>query len=450
MIQTRTTTGRICEPLYFLHIPKTAGTSVRSWLQELFGFHDWLPCHILDEVKRKTREEINEHVFFSGHFGWHLLNYLDETPRVVTWLRDPVQREWSTIRFNRSRFNELSEIAVKNNRLDWLEYFEFVKHASTREILESKYYLGHADNFQVRHLAGLAPRTEACVVDEHVLEIAKQNLQDMLAFGISEWMGPSVDYLSFKLNQFHRPMNHRLNVGKSVSTQRSADLAPEDIALMRHLNRFDQALYEFACGLFIERMKEMIQLLGCDVNSDRIDNWLTDYDRHPQTASLRQAIDAWFQISHQYDYRPPGAVIRFAEPTFLRGWHRCMLSSEGKVIRWAGPEPRASVFVALEPGRRYRVETTLVNITSRRVVRSLHMSLGDVSRPVSWYKLPSDEGQRHQYLVEAVFPANAVAEDVPYTELVLENTSEMGSFAHDPSVKVSVATEGFTITAEGN
>ena len=83
------------QSLHFLHIPKTAGTSIRSWLMDLYTEKDWLPCHFLEELEQRSDQEIKKYHFFSGHLGINWYANLRHTPHTFTWLRNPLDREMS-------------------------------------------------------------------------------------------------------------------------------------------------------------------------------------------------------------------------------------------------------------------------------------------------------------------------------------------------------------------
>ena len=54
--------------LYFLHIPKTAGTSVRAWAEGLFPHDAILPAHHINPMEALPDEIILKCRFASGHF----------------------------------------------------------------------------------------------------------------------------------------------------------------------------------------------------------------------------------------------------------------------------------------------------------------------------------------------------------------------------------------------
>lgn len=81
-------------PLYFLHIPKTAGTSVRHILSEKFG--DRLcPAGMWDDFFRAPELQTNTYDAYCGHFGIDLPRFLRKRMRVFTLLREPVARTLS-------------------------------------------------------------------------------------------------------------------------------------------------------------------------------------------------------------------------------------------------------------------------------------------------------------------------------------------------------------------
>ncbi len=99
---------------YLLHIPKTAGTSLRYDLYDAFPagavYPDAWEYYIQNKARYLTRLEINEKQFKQlfleneiviGHFGlkpWHLLK--EQKPKTLAFFRHPVDRIWSSIRYH--------------------------------------------------------------------------------------------------------------------------------------------------------------------------------------------------------------------------------------------------------------------------------------------------------------------------------------------------------------
>ena len=81
-------------PFYFLHIPKTAGTSVKAWLQAQGGFCI-CPDSLWSQLLRREREALGNYDLFAGHFYTSLAGYLHRDLSSFTFLRHPVERSIS-------------------------------------------------------------------------------------------------------------------------------------------------------------------------------------------------------------------------------------------------------------------------------------------------------------------------------------------------------------------
>src|ERR1700722_12220868 len=84
------------EPLFFMHIPKTAGMSMRLYLQEQYDVHDVCPAlrwHGLLGLER----ELASFRLVLGHFRYNLRQLLADDARVLVILRDPLRRTVSAL-----------------------------------------------------------------------------------------------------------------------------------------------------------------------------------------------------------------------------------------------------------------------------------------------------------------------------------------------------------------
>lgn len=82
--------------IYFLHIPKTAGTSFTYFLEQLVDKSRIYPLKAWDsEQDFKTRAEgtdWEQYSLISGHYTNALVDFLPPDAQIVTILRDPVER----------------------------------------------------------------------------------------------------------------------------------------------------------------------------------------------------------------------------------------------------------------------------------------------------------------------------------------------------------------------
>jgi hypothetical protein len=126
-------------PIYFLHIPKTGGLSVRQWVLQQVEASQACQEVLLEGLFRVPSADLQRYALFSGHFHGYLHGLLDTKPRVVTVLRDPLSRTISHYNHIRRVENDPERHRVMSQSFD-----AFVADPENRRLIE---------NFQARHLA---------------------------------------------------------------------------------------------------------------------------------------------------------------------------------------------------------------------------------------------------------------------------------------------------------
>lgn len=76
----------------FLHIPKTAGQSVRAMLYDAFGAEAMCPARSNDELMSYSLSELNKFQVFAPHGDWTLLDAVAPPKFVFSVFRDPMER----------------------------------------------------------------------------------------------------------------------------------------------------------------------------------------------------------------------------------------------------------------------------------------------------------------------------------------------------------------------
>ena len=141
----------------FLHIPKTAGQSVHSFLVHLFGQGAIAPARVNEQLIQLSIPQIRKYSVFSGHMDWAMLDCVERPRFVFTILREPTDRILSFYYFLRSEAKKLTEEELKlpQNQGKWAvlnlscdEYFTSGK-AGLRSFLDN-----HYDNFYTHFFAG--------------------------------------------------------------------------------------------------------------------------------------------------------------------------------------------------------------------------------------------------------------------------------------------------------
>ena len=87
-------------PLYFLHVPKTAGSAFTRMLDDAFPVGTRVPAEYFAGLGgRPLAEALRDRGLLAGHFG---LRPLELAPlETVTILREPAARAWSHFRYMR-------------------------------------------------------------------------------------------------------------------------------------------------------------------------------------------------------------------------------------------------------------------------------------------------------------------------------------------------------------
>jgi hypothetical protein len=84
--------------IYFFHIPKTGGMSLRLLLADQYRDAERCPAHDWPDLAGIPQHAIESYRLFFGHFTANLKEYLPPSIRTMTFLRDPVERTISAIR----------------------------------------------------------------------------------------------------------------------------------------------------------------------------------------------------------------------------------------------------------------------------------------------------------------------------------------------------------------
>jgi hypothetical protein len=123
---------------YFLHIPKTAGSSITEWLTQRVGAAATCPAKNWDQLVELAEWGIENYRLFAGHFGWGLDEVLGRPLRTFTVFRDPLERTISHYRHvHRDRDHP------RHNAVRHQTFGEFIADVENKPMIE---------NFQARYL----------------------------------------------------------------------------------------------------------------------------------------------------------------------------------------------------------------------------------------------------------------------------------------------------------
>ncbi len=221
------------EALIFLHIPKTAGTTLNRIIDRqyspfaIFTINPYRIKASVERLKRFPEKRSRRLRVVRGHLSYGIHEFLPQKATYITILRDPVARVLSAYYFVLRRPLHPLHRKLKRERLrveDCLRLFP------------------HFQNLQCRLIAGVQDTRPS---DERLLDIAKENLtKSFSVVGICERFEESLILISETFG-WELPFYENQRVAKSHPL---VERQLED--LIREHNRLDDELYEFAKKLF--------------------------------------------------------------------------------------------------------------------------------------------------------------------------------------------------------
>lgn len=214
------------ECYFFQHIPKTAGTSFRFQLYNVFDQHEIFP-NLVDlnanngrypgfrQFKDEPEKYLVGKKLLMGHLPLQARRLFPQPPRYLVFLRDPHQRMVSL--FYHIKRKQLPE-------------------GSDLEVLQRI----RMDNQQVRQIFGPGPRR---IVDAEHVEKAKKRLATADFIGITERYSESISLAN-------RIFEWDLGEPLYMNSFDSEEMDPGIYAELIKCNQMDMLLYEFALERF--------------------------------------------------------------------------------------------------------------------------------------------------------------------------------------------------------
>lgn len=256
----------------FLHIPKTAGSSLKSIIfsqypkSKSFYVDGGDPKQSLSILKSEVLEKGKNLDLIYGHIDYYSVHFLNnENLRFVTILRNPIERVISLY------------YHVINMPSHYL-HNKFIEENITLKQFIQGGFTTETNNGQVRILVGAGgyhkndfskydiPYGE---VDESLLEEALKNIEKSFAFvGTQEMFMESLILLKKHLNWKESLYFNEINTNKSKKNINQID--EETIEIIKHYNSFDIKLYDYIVNnlkkelkknfLFIQKEKSIIKI----------------------------------------------------------------------------------------------------------------------------------------------------------------------------------------------
>ena len=270
------------ETVVFLHIPKTAGTTLTEILHGLEPpdkVHA-VPVHpveippldvIMEEFRETPLAQRSRIRLLTGHYPYGIHEAIPRPARYVTMLRDPVSRAVSL--YDYIRFHERHPLREVAASMDLRSFVEQDVPGGLHDG-QTAFIAGEG----IHHPGG----------DPALLERARTNIASEFAcVGIQERFDESLVGFAAALGWDRLPCYERVNVNRSSDGKTAIDA--ETIALIERCNKLDRVLYDEAA----ERLETSLAGLTPDVDSV-IDAWRhrckQEGGRRVSLAQVRSAV----------------------------------------------------------------------------------------------------------------------------------------------------------------
>ena len=226
----------------FIHVPKTAGTSVITVLRTLFGVQEVMEAAD-SNFDNLDLEALAGYRVLAGHFKWDQVTHFPDR-RLFTFLREPIDLVVSKYYYMRNMADPIQPTT------------ELCKRRSLEEILwDDGVETTQFRNATVRQLAGVGPGVRHLGHEAFNRAVSMLHRCDFV--GISEDFEESLDVMSYT---FAWPLVEV--VPRDNVTQGRPPLAEVDRSLIeriRVLNELDLHLYQHARELFHARKRDAIR-----------------------------------------------------------------------------------------------------------------------------------------------------------------------------------------------
>ncbi len=229
----------------FVHIPKTAGTTLNALLAHHYSADQIYeimmrgmsvttstPLISASKIRRLKRalKHDDELRVIHGHFDLSLGKLLPTRAKLVTLLRDPVERAISHyFHYRKMQFDPINPLAMRSSLSEWVGNCGLVE----------------MDNGQTRRLAGDMDKPFGQVT-QAMLERAKENLSRFSVVGLTERFEETQVLLN---KTFDWPLYRYTPRNVSELRLHRSEVSDQDVRFIMDCNRFDMELYRFAAEL---------------------------------------------------------------------------------------------------------------------------------------------------------------------------------------------------------
>lgn len=215
----------------FLHIPKTAGTTLTSICRRQYNNDEFCYIDSQPEIYGLSAERKEKIRFLQGSYWFGIHEELSRPYTYICLLRDPLKRIISLYDYTRQRKgHNMYPVTIEN---------------TITEIYEKGLHKEALDNGQTRRVSGIWDGVPYGGVTEELFEQAKHNLETKFSVvGTTERFDETLLLLKKEFG-WHDIYYQRRNTAKDNKVDKAVITERDKELILQH-NKWDQKLHEFA------------------------------------------------------------------------------------------------------------------------------------------------------------------------------------------------------------
>jgi hypothetical protein len=424
------------EQLCFIHIAKTAGSTLTSILDAQFDVREICPeMGYLRELLPPEKQELadtdlgqvlKDYRLIRGHFRYERAhNWLGDRALYMTMLRDPVDRVLSLYEFYKRDLERGDEKFLKTNERTRAATAgglqNFIQHPNPE--IRNQF-----SNRQVRQLVIYNRNQQRKLSDEQLLQSAKATLDKCAVVGLTERFQDSVFLLAYTFGWYPYTDYQSLRVAKRKSRKDGVD--PDIIAAIEQTNQLDMALYQYAQALFEQRFNTMLMTLEQTYGPPR-------QGKLPEPDALVELLEQHYEQRYDLNHRAiqarsDRAQINFAavpdangylqftfrQPIPGTGWHRRNgrfngLQNQGSdTFCWSGPTTTSTLDFPLPDKQNLTMRVRTVSAAAPDILDSLKLQVNQRPIPLSRFL-----SRGHITVMQGTIPQSALTTSRPFSRL---------------------------------
>jgi len=394
------------EVLYFLHIPKTGGTTFTAILDYYFDNNRICPDQVWSEFNN-GQKDFSPYKLIRGHFGYGLHRILDKNLVYVTMIRNPKNRIIS-------HYDHIKYRPIGNH---WVNDYFILENETLLEVLENPKKKTIFLDLQTRELAlDLSEETFRETIlkypnylhaissfefdYENLLKIAKYRLSQFTYFGLTERFDDSLFLLYYTFGWKPMKINYKLQITGITNKEQLSD---ETDAALQNCIHYDSELYDFAKNLFEERFSQMINDLMKKYFESRFE--MMSFNEMMYELLEKHYNDRLGQSCTKQNYF---VDFNFEKKMSGSGWYWRESQSGGPMYRWSGPTLESTLDFVLPRDKDLQIKFRIIDEAYPDNFKQLHVNGNEI-------KLIKIEEKERKTVYEGLIPKNFLKNNKNFT-----------------------------------